>query len=73
MCIRDRYKLPSLYELEKQIKLNKHLPGIPSAKEVEANGFEVGEMQANMMEKIEELTLYIIQLQKQIDQLKDQQ
>ena len=69
----DEYKLPSLYELEKQIKLNKHLPGIPSAKEVEANGFEVGEMQANMMEKIEELTLYIIELQKQIDQLKDQQ
>jgi len=69
----DDYKLPSLYELEASIKLNKHLPGIPSAKEVEANGFEVGAMQANMMEKIEELTLYIIELQKQIDQLKDQQ
>lgn len=69
----DDYKLPSIYEVEETIKLNKHLPGIPSAKEVETNGFEVGEMQANMMEKIEELTLYIIELQKQIDQLKDQQ
>ncbi|MFN3939600.1 MAG: hypothetical protein ACK4IY_03370, partial [Chitinophagales bacterium] len=64
------YKLMSLYELEQSIKKNNHLPGIPSAKEIEAEGLEVGEMQKMMMEKIEELTLYIIELQKQIDTLK---
>ncbi len=66
----DDYKLLSLYELEASIKANNHLPGIPSASEVEAEGIAVGEMQVQMMEKIEELTLYIIELQKQIDALK---
>ena len=66
----DNYALPSLYELEASIKQNKHLPGIPSAAVVEAEGIEVGAMQVQMMEKIEELTLYIIELQKQIDALK---
>lgn len=65
----DDYKLMSIYELEQSIKQNNHLPGIPSAKEIEAEGLEVGEMQKMMMEKIEELTLYIIELQKQIDAL----
>ncbi len=64
------YNLPSLSELEKYIQDNKHLPNIPSAAEVDANGIEVGDMQKRMMEKIEELTLYIIQLQKQVDELK---
>lgn len=64
------YKLPTLYELERSINANKHLPNIPSAAEIEENGLEVGEMQVKMMEKIEELTLYIIELQKQIDTLK---
>ena len=59
-----------MYELEASIKQNKHLPGIPSAAVVEAEGIEVGAMQVQMMEKIEELTLYIIELQKQIDALK---
>ncbi|HNF70337.1 MAG TPA: hypothetical protein PLL28_13235 [Chitinophagales bacterium] len=68
----DNYKMPTLYELEASIKANKHLPGIPSAAEVAENGISVGEMQTNMMEKIEELTLYIIELQKQIDTLKQQ-
>jgi hypothetical protein len=66
----DDYTLPTLYELEASIKQNKHLPGIPSAAVVEAEGIEVGAMQVQMMEKIEELTLYIIELQKQIDALK---
>jgi len=64
------YKLKSLSEVEQFILKNKHLPGIPSAVEVEKNGIEVGDMQKRMMEKIEELTLYILDQQKQIDELK---
>lgn len=64
------YKLTPLEEVENFISKNKHLPNIPPAKEIEASGLEVGEMQRKMMEKIEELTLYIIKLKKEIDQLK---
>ncbi len=64
------YKLPSLYELEKFIQEKKHLPNIPAAAEIETNGLHVGDVQKRMMEKIEELTLYIIDLKKEIDQLK---
>lgn len=66
----EKYKLPSIAELTEFIKLNKHLPNIPSAADVQKNGIEVGDMQKRMMEKIEELTLYIIQQQKEIDLLK---
>jgi len=69
----DTYKLPSLQSLEASVKENKHLPGIPSADEVKKEGIAVGEMQTKMMEKVEELTLYIISLQKQIDELKKAQ
>ncbi len=65
-----KYKLKSLSEVEQFILKNKHLPNIPSAVEVEKNGIEVGDMQKKMMEKIEELTLYVIDLQKQMDALK---
>ena len=65
------YKLPSLTEVEKYIKDNKHLQNIPAAGEVQRNGLAVGEVQTKMMEKIEELTLYIIDLQKQINELKN--
>jgi len=65
-----KHKLPTLSYIEEFINKNKHLPNIPSAAEVEKNGIEVGDMQKKMMEKIEELTLYIIGLQKQIDVLK---
>ncbi len=61
------YKLPSLAEVEKQIKEKGHLANVPSAKEVEANGFEVGEMARIQQEKIEELTLYIIELNKKLE------
>jgi hypothetical protein len=64
------YKLMSLEELRKSIKQNNHLPGIPSAKEIEAEGLQVGEMQIRMMEKIEELTLYIIQLNTDMEALR---
>ena len=66
----ENHKLPSLYALESSIKTQKHLPGIPSAKEINKEGILVGDMQTKMMEKIEELTLYIISLQKQVDELR---
>lgn len=61
----DDYKLPSLKDVEAAIAAGKHLPGIPSAKEMHEEGINVGEMQKLMMQKIEELTLYVIDLQKQ--------
>jgi len=64
------YSLRSLSEVEKFIAKNKHLPDMPSAKEVEEKGISVGDNQALLLKKIEELTLYIIDLQKQINQLK---
>lgn len=69
----EGYQLNPLSEVEKFIKENKHLPGIPSEKEIVENGLSVGEMNQKMMEKIEELTLYVIQLEKEIDKLKKQQ
>ena len=66
----EDYKLPSLDDVELHIRDNKHLPGIPSACEVEENGIAVGEMQKKLMEKVEELTLYVIELQKQVTDLK---
>ena len=66
------YPLVPLPELEKSIQQTGHLPGIPSAGEVKANdGMEVGEMQVRLLEKVEELTLYIIQLEKRIKELED--
>ena len=64
------YKLLSLSEIEQFINKNKHLPEIPSAKEVEENGINLGDMQAKLLMKIEELTLYIIEQQKSIEELK---
>ncbi|WP_340154267.1 hypothetical protein [uncultured Winogradskyella sp.] len=66
----DTYKLPSLYEVEQYIKENGHLKDIPSATEVKTNGIELGEMNKLLLQKTEELTLYIIQLRKEIDELK---
>ncbi len=65
----ENYKLQSLNELEKEIKQNKKLPNIPSANEVKENGLNLGEIQAKMMQKIEELTLYLIAQQKKIQEL----
>lgn len=67
----DQYHLASLESLEQFIQTHHHLPNIPRAAEVEKNGLIVGDMQKRMMEKIEELTLYIIQLQKRIDSLEN--
>ena len=66
----EDYDLPTLAEMEKHIKEKGHLPNIPSAKEVAENGIELGEMNKLLLEKIEELTLYVIQQQKEIVELK---
>lgn len=64
------YKLMNLYELEQYINKNQHLPEVPSAEEVSANGIDLGKMNAILLQKLEELTLHVIELQKQIDELK---
>ena len=66
------YKLMPLIELQQYIQANKHLPEIPDAKTVEGDGLDLGTMSTLHMKKIEELTLYILELQKQIDELKKQ-
>lgn len=66
----NNYKLMNLYELEHYINTNQHLPDVPAAQEVSANGIDLGEMNAILLQKVEELTLHIIELQKQIDELK---
>lgn len=68
----DQYQLPSLQMVENFIRTQKHLPGIPTAAQIEKEGLDMGDMQKRMMEKIEELTLYVIQQQKEIDLLKKQ-
>lgn len=67
----ENYKLMNLKELDAYVKANKHLPGVPSANEVEEQGdVDLGQMNAILLEKVEELTRYVIDLQKQIDELK---
>jgi len=65
------YKLPTISEMERYIRINKHLPNMPSAKEVEKEkGFDVGDMQKRMLEKIEELALYVIELKNENESMK---
>ncbi len=64
------YDLTSLADVEKFIKINKHLPDIPSAEEVKNEGVSLGEMNAKLLKKIEELTLYVIQLKDEVEKLK---
>ena len=66
------YKLMSLNELEKYITTHQHLPEVPSATEVETQGIDVGKSNALLMKKVEELTLYIIRLNKKIESLEAQ-
>lgn len=65
----EDYELRSIEEVATFIDKNKHLPDVPSEKEVLENGIDIGEMQSIQQKKIEELTLYTIQQQKQIDAL----
>lgn len=62
----DSYQLPSLTEVEQHIQEHKHLPDIPSAADVQRDGVNVVEMQAKLLQKVEELTLYVIDQNKKI-------
>jgi hypothetical protein len=60
------FKLHSLKKVENFIKANKHLPDVPSTADVTKNGLDLAETQALLLQKIEELTLYVIRQQKEI-------
>lgn len=64
------YQLPTLGEVEAHIKEHKHLPGIPTEAEVKKDGANLGEMNVKLLQKVEELTLYMIQQNKEIESLK---
>ena len=65
----DDYPLPSIPEIEAYIQQHKHLPGVPSAKEMEASGIQISVMQMKLLEKVEELTLYVIEQEKRLKKL----
>jgi len=63
------YKLRTLEEVEQHIKENGHLPEIPSEEEIIENGINLGEMDAKILQKVEELTLYVIDMNKRVNEL----
>lgn len=65
------YKMMPLKQLEKFIQANKHLPEVPSAQEVVDGGLDLAKMDAKLLQKIEELTLYTIELNKQLEAMKE--
>ncbi|MCF7970791.1 MAG: hypothetical protein K9L22_06460 [Methylococcaceae bacterium] len=67
---KSNYQLMSLADLKSFISTNEHLPDIPSAADVAKNGIDITKMQINLLKKIEELTLYTLEQQKTIDELK---
>lgn len=67
----EGYPLPDLSEVAKFIADKKHLPGIPSASQIEQGGHDIGEMNSKLLQKIEELTLYLIEEQKQRKKLEE--
>lgn len=69
----DDYKLRGLDEVEDFIAENGHLPDVPSAAQVEENGYDMTTMDATLLQKIEELTLYIIELENRIDELEEEE
>jgi hypothetical protein len=64
------YKLRSLNEVAQYIKINKHLPDVPSTAEVQASGIDLAQTQVMLLQKVEELTLYVIEQQQEIERLK---
>jgi hypothetical protein len=66
----NSYNLPSLTDVAQYIHQNKHLIDVPSAEQVEKEGHSLGEMDKILLKKIEELTLYVIQQQKEIEELR---
>lgn len=67
---KEDYKLMSIDELESYIKKNNHLPNIPSEQDVMQNGIDIIEMNKLLLQKVEELTLYVIQMKNEIEELK---
>ena len=65
--LKSDYVMPTLAEVEKFTKENNHLPSVPSAQEIKEKGLQVGEMSNALLQKIEELTLYIIEQNKRIE------
>ncbi len=65
----DGYALPSLREVEAHIQEKGHLPGVPSSEAIVADGLSLGESQSLMMAKIEELTLYLLEKDRQVGSL----
>jgi hypothetical protein len=65
----ESYDLPRLNDIEDYISTNKHLPDIPSAKQMQEDGLDLGDMQIKLLQKVEELTLYIIEQDKKIKKL----
>ncbi len=68
----SNYNLMPLKELEQYIKQNKHLPNVPTQDEISKDGMDVYEMNAVLLKKVEELTLYVIEQQKQIVELENE-
>lgn len=66
----NNYKLPALADVKKYYSTNKHLPGVPSASEIEENGLNLKEMSSIQMKKIEELTIYMVEMKEEIERLK---
>jgi hypothetical protein len=64
------YNLLPLSEVESYIKANKHLPEVPSAKQMEEEGLNLKEMNLLLLKKVEELTLYVIELKNENEKLK---
>jgi len=67
---KPEYKLRPLEEVERFVKANSHLPEVPSESEVKKNGLELGEMSTTLLKKVEELTLYLIEIKKENENLK---
>jgi hypothetical protein len=65
------YELMSVREVEAYITQHKHLPNVPSAEEFKQNGYKAGDMDDLLLRKIEELTLYIIEQEKRIEELEE--
>ena len=68
----EDYTLKNLEEVESFIEENNHLPDVPSEKEVLENGVELGKMDAKLLQKIEELTLYMIEMNKEVKALRSE-
>ncbi|MCW5520688.1 hypothetical protein J1N09_12635 [Aureitalea sp. L0-47] len=69
--LKPEYSFPTLQEVASYVEEQHHLPGIPSAKELEAEGLSLKEMNLLLLQKIEELTLYTLEQQKEIEALKE--